>query len=163
MNSDGEKDLDFKDRFFDPFPALPNFLIYNIEDDILDFHRSVSKYDVLGYNVPDVVADLINLISDQEDAEYELAYDRNEILNGIPKELNDEINDFLNARNKLAKRLIFEFINSNVYINKKLYYQFNSLLQNALVMEKICAPKTNSQRHKDRIRRAANLISRRMF
>lgn len=154
--------LDFvteDDMHVDPAPELPKFIALDLSDETKQFVEGTAMLDDagIGIDLPTAVADLIDLLGNEQDAEYELAHSGYEMLpvddfNPMYKELTE----YVRVREEYAKAMLFHFKQFKLYLRGYLFYQFKDIDKSTLMLEKMEYPLTDN--HERTIRNYARQV-----
>lgn len=139
----------------DPAPGLPSRLVIDAREPLERFQKVVEQMQDFGVELNAVLADLISCLQMKEDAPYELAHSGYEMLPAsMPicdagqeptttvtmSQEDKEVVEYVDAREELGKALLKLFMDFKLYNHGRLFYQINTVLGTALVLDKIGVP-----------------------
>lgn len=149
----------------DPAPGLPSRLVIDAQEPLERFQKVVEQFSDLGIEIKTALADLIECLQSKEDAQYELSHSSYEMIphtapicTGDAEEdakltitqTDQEALEYIDAREELGKALLKLFMDFKLYSHGRLFYQINTVLGTALVLDKIGVPFLKEDRAKQR-------------
>ncbi len=153
------------DEYFkDPAPHLPKHVVLEMARELSDLVTNLSQMDHLGIDTQVAIADVLDEVNKDTDAEHNLSISHHEIeASTADTELADDTAKYLAVRKAFAKDLLQQLRDLRMYVRGMLYYELKSVQYGMLVLQKLQVPILELEKHDRRLARQADLACRRYY
>jgi hypothetical protein len=131
--------------FMDPKPELPQYLLLDLNDDLILFRAKLNQLEYLDFDEKTVLSSILEDIMREGDAYHNVCVTNHAYLSDVADtaEANDVAN-YINARQEFANALIRAFQQLKFYHRGVLCYQIADIKPRMLILEKITVAVTDA-------------------
>jgi len=126
-------------RYIDPLPDYPSIIVLDIREELTEFRKNIALLQELSFYEPEVLADVLMLISYKSKVDESIDFRIKEVLQSSYPD-NFEVDIFLKHWGVFAKKISENLKRNNLYKGERLFYQYKTFRPELLFIEKMSYP-----------------------
>lgn len=127
-------------KYIDPLPNYPSIIVLDIREELTEFRRNIAALNELSFYEPEVLADILMLISYKSRIAENIELRVTEALSSGNYPDNLDVDIFLDHWSVFVRKIANNIERNNLYKGERLFYQYKTFRPELLFIEKMSYP-----------------------